>query len=418
VAGANSVYEGIDFRIADNRKVGVEDTFTLNIERQFSSATLLEVGYVGRLAHHLYMNYDLNQVPYMFKLSGQTFAQAYDAIQKATNFGRNPLPPGFTTAFFDNPAMGGTANVYAGEQANFQVADVTTLWDDVASGSYGTGIGNGKTLPLDQQVLGQQLTGSDGNSNYNSLYVSLRQQMRRGFTFQVNYTWSHSFDDLGYAQQISFNTPTDQFRIQKDYSSSYFDRRHVVNGFFVYDLPIGTGHRFQTNHWLDKVLGGWQISASGTANTGRPAPMKGCICSGDELGSGYLNNGSAMIPLAAAHYSSSAHYLADGSVNVFSNPNAVQGNFRLPLFGDRTLSGGRDAIRGFARWNVDAALAKTTHISERVSFGLALQAVNVFNHMEFEDPDLSLFTPATRFGLTSLQFNSPRFLSIGARIDF
>jgi hypothetical protein len=100
------------------------------------------------------------------------------------------------------------------------------------------------------------------------------------------------------------------------------------------------------------------------------------------------------------------------------NPNAVQDNFRLPLFGDPNLSGGRDAIRGFSRWNVDAALLKTTNITERVSFGLALQAVNVFNHMEFDDPDMSLFTPATRFGLTSLQFNSPRFLSIGARIDF
>jgi hypothetical protein len=354
----------------------------------------------------------------MFNLGGQTFAQAYDQVQKATNFGRNPLPAGFTTAFFDDPAMGGTANVYGGEQANFQVGDVTTLWDDVASGTYGNGIGNGKTLPLDQQVLGQQITDSDGKSNYNALYVSLRQQTKRGLAFEVNYTWSHSFDDVGYAQQNSFNTPSDQFRIQKDYSSSYFDRRHVLNGFFVYDLPFGTSNHLRTNHWIDHVLVGWRLSASGTANTGRPAPMTGCTCSGDELGSGYLNNGSAMVPLTSAHYSSSAHYLSDGSVNVFSNPSAVQGNFRLPLFGDPNLSAGRDAIRGFARWNMDAALSKTTKLTEQVSLGLVLQAVNVFNHMEFEDAGLNLFTPSTRFGLTSLQFNSPRFLSIGARIDF
>ena len=78
---------------------------------------------------------------------------------------------------------------------------------------------------------------------------------------------------------------------------------------------------------------------------------------------------------------------------------------------------GGTPIVGFGRWNVDSALTKTTKITERVSFGLTLQAVNVFNHMEFADPTPDL-SNTTTFGQTSTQYNTPRFLSIGARIDF
>jgi len=43
----------------------------------------------------------------------------------------------------------------------------------------------------------------------------------------------------------------------------------------------------------------------------------------------------------------------------------------------------------------------------------------VFNHMEFADPGVDLSgTASTTYGQTSTQYNTPRFLNIGARIDF
>ncbi len=61
-ANANSPYEALDFRIDTHRRVGTEDTWDLSIQREMPWKMLLEVGYVGRVAHHLYGGNDLNTV--------------------------------------------------------------------------------------------------------------------------------------------------------------------------------------------------------------------------------------------------------------------------------------------------------------------------------------------------------------------
>jgi hypothetical protein len=42
---------------------------------------------------------------------------------------------------------------------------------------------------------------------------------------------------------------------------------------------------------------------------------------------------------------------------------------------------------------------------------------NVFNHVQFNDPTLSLQSPQT-FGVLSTQLNQPRVLELGLHIDF
>jgi hypothetical protein len=240
--------------------------------------------------------------------------------------------------------------------------------------------------------------------------------MKQGLMFQANYTWSHSLDDSGLAQEYVFFNPTDGFNLKRDYTSSYFDRRHVVTGFFVYDLPFGGQSRFRTGNFVDKIIGGWQVSSAITASSGLPYKMynyNSCA----ELGDGYLTQCAGWIPTSSAAYAHfGIHKQPDGTINVFANPAAVSSAFRAPLFSDSRMGG--TPVIGFGRWNVDAALTKTTKITERVSFGLTLQAVNVMNHMEFADPGTDLSTASTTFGQTSTQYNTPRFLNIGARVDF
>jgi hypothetical protein len=243
----------------------------------------------------------------------------------------------------------------------------------------------------------------------------VREQMKNGLMFQVNYTWSHSMDDSGLAQEYVFFNPTDGFNFRRDYTNSYFDRRNVVTGFFVYDLPFGGKGRFRTGNFLDKIIGGWQLSSAITASSGLPQKVYN-FNSCAELGDGYLTQCAAWVPTstaASAHFS--VHHMPDGTINVYGNPSAVSAAFRAPLFSDTRLGG--TPIVGFGRWNVDSALTKTTKITERVSFGLTLQAINVFNHMEFSDPTPDL-SNTTTFGQTSTQYNTPRYLSIGGRIDF
>jgi hypothetical protein len=74
------------------------------------------------------------------------------------------------------------------------------------------------------------------------------------------------------------------------------------------------------------------------------------------------------------------------------------------------------------RFNMDSALTKSTKITERVSFDLSLQAINVFNHVDFVDPGMDLGSaPPSQggdFGAITTQYNLPRFLNIGAKVSF
>ena len=97
------------------------------------------------------------------------------------------------------------------------------------------------------------------------------------------------------------------------------------------------------------------------------------------------------------------------------SPTAAAALFREPFFSDARAGSG--AFRSYPRWNTDAALSKTTTITERVKLGFGIQAVNLLNHMDFNDPTLDVSNP-NNFGVTTGQYSTPRFLNLNIRVDF
>src|SRR5215813_6538660 len=338
IPGTNSPYEALDFRIDPHRKVGVEDTWDLSIQRQLKGNTLIEAGYVGRVAHHLYGAGDMNQVPYMMKMGGQTFAAAYDAVatycraNSSACLNHTAAPP--AQPFFETVlGPGGTAamintnlTIKGGEGSNFVDGLPTNIFDDSVG------------LPfLDNQVDNFQTTTSNGNSNYHAGYVSIRKQLSRGLLFQANYTYSHSFDTIGFTQENVFITPSDNFNPNRDYGPSQFDRRHTLNLFYVYDLPFGKNHFIgRGNSLLDKFIGGWTFSGQFIAASGIPLDVTNQD-SCEEFGSGDQSGVcSAYRPLNGAPSTTSTHYNSDGSVTIFDAPPAtVAGQFTGLLFGNQ-----------------------------------------------------------------------------------
>ena len=53
---------------------------------------LLEVAWVGKWSKHLYQGLDLNNVPWMMTLGGQSFAKAYAALWKADQLAKPRSP--------------------------------------------------------------------------------------------------------------------------------------------------------------------------------------------------------------------------------------------------------------------------------------------------------------------------------------
>src|SRR5204862_1777900 len=79
--GVNSVSAAAGEALDTHFRPNVVDSFDFTIQRQLSSKILLEVGYIGRRITHEYQPVNINVVPYMMTLGGQTFAQAYAGVE-------------------------------------------------------------------------------------------------------------------------------------------------------------------------------------------------------------------------------------------------------------------------------------------------------------------------------------------------
>jgi hypothetical protein len=132
------------------------DSFDLTIQRQLASKLSMEVGYIGRLIHHEYQPINTNAVPHMMTLGGQSFAQAYAAVETALGCttsaggcGANPNAvvapqPFFEAALsgtgFCDPGPGGcTAAIVRDQFSNFATQRVFYLWSALDKGGVGGG---------------------------------------------------------------------------------------------------------------------------------------------------------------------------------------------------------------------------------------------------------------------------------------
>ncbi len=79
-----------------------------------------------------------------------------------------------------------------------------------------------------------RLSENAGYSKYNSLQVSAERRYKNGFKFGVAYTLGHSEDNASNKRDVLFNSYDDSGY----WGNSSFDRRHVFNFYYIYDLPF------------------------------------------------------------------------------------------------------------------------------------------------------------------------------------
>jgi hypothetical protein len=454
-ANANSVYENSDSRLDPKNKIGSADMIDLSIQRELPGKMLLEVGYVGRLARNLFMNIDLNHIPYMFTPKGvnQSFAQGFDAVAKQLQSGVSPsavsVQPWFETMMggVSSPFCSGAVSIWGAGQAPFSSCTAAAVAYDQANGnpywpSHGAGalwnliepnFVTGAMVLGNTQVAGIDWNTNKGYSNYHAAFVTLRKSASNGLTFDLNYTFAHSLDNLGLTQENTCAV-TDAFDVNRSYAPSLFDRRHTFNLLVTYDLPLGKGKRWANGAFVDKVLGGWNVSGVYTAASGLPLFLEDSNACASEFGSTPFNAAPiGLLRTSSGTVSTSRHNnptigtfgtnsSPGGVPNAFANPDQIVSQFRYPTFDDKRLGFG--AIRGLFRWNFDFAVAKRTQITERLSTRFDVQFVNAFNHPMFSGSQYFSFEPGAdiaspqNFGVMSSQFNTPRYIQMGLRFDF
>ena len=437
IVPSNPFGETLSFALDPSFKVGRSYSFDFTVQRELPGNMLMEVGYVGRLGRDLPNSIDFDSSPYMLKdqASGQTFAQAFDTVagQVAANQPVTPQPwfenqlPGFGALSTASGGCGGgtsTACLVSQNQANFQGRFVSNLFQSMGFDRQSLGL-----LPYNnlQVVLALFMRTHTDRSNYNAATFTLRKRPSHGLQFDLNYTFSKSLDQLGGVQNNA-GTYATSFNPALQYGPSLFDRTHVFNAIFNYDLPAGRGHKFSfSNTILDKVISGWYVSGVFRANSGIPLQVIG----GDFGGGPFASSENMIATVDPNSIGGGAHFNVTGAttfgtagtVNLFKNPDAAAADFRYPLLASDGRDGSGHPIRGLGLWNLDSRLGKETSFHERFKIEISADFFNIFNHPNFFDPQVNINNPAN-FGVISQQLvpadrtQGSRWIELGLRVSF
>lgn len=112
--------------------------------------------------------------------------------------------------------------------------------------------------------------------NYNAGSVKLTRRFGQGISLITNYTWSKSIDDSSGTRTQGYDIlfPQDSTCLECERGLSSFDVRHRWILAAVYDLPVGKGKLLNIgNPVLNGVVGGWQLSANTTIQSGVPQTL-------------------------------------------------------------------------------------------------------------------------------------------------
>lgn len=248
-----------------------------------------------------------------------------------------------------------------------------------------------------------------GKSNYHAFQFLLDKRLSAGLAYKVSYTWSRSMDHgssgwygvEGFAVQNPYN-------LRADYSPSGFDIPHVLTLSWIWQIPFGSGRKFDTgSNVLNNIIGGWQFNGISLFRSGQPYTM--CI-NGDITNTG--NTGCYARPIVT------------GDVEI-SNPTPSRwintGNLDWPDFVPGTNvrqfgNSGRHNVRTDGVSNFDLSLFKRFSFQESKYVELRVEFFNAFNTPTFGTPQ-RVFNSAT-FGFVTSTALRERNVQLGLKIAF
>jgi hypothetical protein len=258
-----------------------------------------------------------------------------------------------------------------------------------------------------------EFRGNNNNSEFQALQGSLQRSFQHGLLFTVNYMWSHEIDN-GSLGGGDADFPQDPGCPRCERASGDFDARHTVNATVVYQLPFGRGRAWLNQPGILRTMfGAWEITSITGGRTGLPVNVT-VVRRGSTVPDGNtasqrpdLVPGVSLIPPGGS------------TAGLWINPAA----FTVPAAG--TFGNApRNAVRGPAIWQADAALAKRFMLSETLGFQFRAEVFNLFNRAQLGAPQ-SDFSAAPNFGKILSTVNTgpvgtgtPRQIQFTLKMDF
>jgi outer membrane receptor protein involved in Fe transport len=263
--------------------------------------------------------------------------------------------------------------------------------------------------------------GSAGSSSYNAMNVryDIQDIRHSGVTLRMNYTWSHSLDDLSDTFSSSGNQfnlgYTDALNPTVDYGNSQFDNRHRIAISAIWEMPFGRNMRGPGKY----VLGGWELAPIFTARTGAPYTIY------DITNDNFIYTRVAanqVIPVSGNLSGRPSEGTNSFGIFDFSQI-AVDESYLNPITGDADFGpwpanfSGRDYFHAPGTWNLDLGMYKNTRLTEKATLQLRLEAYNAVNHANFAINTGSAYIYGGA-GLITGSYNGNRNVQIGAKLVF
>jgi hypothetical protein len=431
--------ETLSFQVDPKTKVGRSYNVDLSLQRELPGKFFVEAAYLGRFSRRLPQAVNLTSAPYMMvdSASKQTFAQAYDAVAGSLRAGQTAA----VQPFFENqfPGLGqlknaasATAYIAGANTGSIVQGNVGTLFINLANYRRQLGL-----LPLtNDQSQVEFMRTYIGQSNYTGGALSVTRRTDHGLTLGFNYTISKALDDY-LSNQNNAGFYANSFHPGVDYGPTTFDRKHVFNSFFLWDVPAARSLR--SSRVLGRAAVGWYVAGTFTASTGAPL----FVTQSSQTWGGATSTigvNSYMVPTSGSLPNSTINYGAAGctltgvgsvgttaasgaGLNLFADPCAVYSSFRYLQLSTDTRTGRANPLRGLPSWNSDLRIGKDTRITEKSRLGFSADFFNVFNHHTYTTPGLN-YTSPTSFGVITgtvtppNRSNSARWIEFGLRMDF
>jgi len=413
--------------------------WSFSLQREVGK-NVVEVNYIGKHAVHLLGGYNVNQVNIFAGVPGvgeANFLEAFNRIRASSSY-NSPLINLLMTGNAANNA--GTTRFRALNTTNITQGSVAAAAlvvsqrtcvtpDDVTAGICTNAQGGRRLLdvngfpfllqPYPQFTGGLNVFDSNDYSNYHGLQLIFKRRISQGLGFQFGYTLSESKDNRSWDPSLSTvstgsvqsasSTPFDLRDRSLNYTWSDFDRRHVFQGTYTYELPFGKGKKFLSGipSVVDHVIGGWQTAGTVIWMSGRPFT----VYSG-------INTVSNVVQSTADCNGCSRN---SGSLVLESGRNfwfdsSTRGQFSAPAPGSIGNTGRNFFLApNYFQW--DSSLSKKFKLSERVSFDLRVDARNVLNNPSFDNPTAVI--TSTIFGrINDSVTNNARRIQVSGKLNF
>lgn len=405
---------------------------TVGFQRALTKDMAFEIRYNGTWGGDLWNNQNYNEVNIIengffneFKLAQQNLQANLDAGRGSTfkysgpGTGTSPLPA--ILAYFQglpaaqaSDASKYTSSLFKSSTYLTSLAKYNPQPGTLASSLFGDATRRANALAaglpanffvVNPDVGGAYIYKSNGFTIYNALQLEVRQRMSAGLQFTANYQYAKSYNSrnlgqrYGLVSQLNTNVPP-----------------HALKLLWNYALPFGRDKRFGSNmsRWLDAIAGGWEFHGAGRIQsfwvdfgnyrlvgmTLQDLQNAFKLRIGPDPTTGVTT--VWMLPDDIILNTRRAFNTDPTSATGYSSVGVPQGRYLAPANGPDCiqLRAGDCAplnnyVRGLIFKRFDMSVAKRFTLKGRTNFELRVDAINVFNNINFNEPDDLVGSAAT-----------------------